>query len=102
MAGVFRPTLLPCRCEAGYGLLQLGEAHFPHHLNVVRCLQSSRCRTRSYHVPILTRRPPPSAGSRAQAQTQDADEETFLVPEPLRKHWRFELKSIPVACECVL
>ena len=82
------PPLSPCFVR--YRPLDLGEAHYPHSLNVAVCVQSPHCRTNYYHVPVLTYK-----------GKQSSNHSTLLLPKDLRKHWRFEFKSVPVACECL-
>lgn len=85
---------LPCRCHEGYHALDLGEEHYPRSLSAAVCVQSPHCHAHIYHVPVLTHRD-------KQSQPDQDSQPAPLVPEGLRKHWRFEYKAVPVSCECI-
>ncbi|KAK3917484.1 Prothoracicotropic hormone, partial [Frankliniella fusca] len=90
VAGYLRTGLLACSCYDGFETVMLGDLHYPHRVPQVRCRVAPHCRMRYYEMPLLTK-----------GKTVQVEAGMPLVPEILRAQWRFEIKKIAVACECV-
>lgn len=86
-----------CSCNAHPRLHDLGPGFYPRYLPTAVCSAEGcgggahRCHQRLYKVRVLTRR---------DANNAEADPNSALLPEALRKDWMFETFTVTVACEC--